>query len=388
MKNFIIRRFIKDYKNTKDPKVRQSYGSVAGIIGIISNSILCVFKIGAGIIFNSIAILADGINNLTDASSSLFTLIGFKLSNRKADEKHPYGHGRTEYLTGLVISVFVLLIGILLLKNSIEKTINPEELDYSIISIVVLVVAIGAKLWQSSFNISIGKLINSNALIATGTDSRNDVISTSAVLLSTLLGKFCNINVDGPIGIVVSAFIIYSGIGLIKETISPILGQAPDQELVNEIAKLVLEGKYVLGIHDLIVHDYGPGRLFASCHAEVDCAIDIFVIHDEIDNIEKLIGDKLNVLMTIHMDPVNPRDEEIIKLKEIINTIVESVDGVESFHDVRVVPGPTHTNVVFDVVMEYDCKYSDDEIVEEIKQELKKIDVKYNAVITVDKKFV
>ncbi len=387
MKNFIIKKFVKNSEDTKNPKVRENYGSVAGIVGIISNIILCIFKIGAGVIFNSIAILSDGINNLADASGSLITLIGFKLAGRKADKQHPYGHGRTEYLTGLVVSVMVLVIGVSLLRTSIEKTINPEPLEFSILTIVVLVVAIAIKLWQTSFNVSIGNIIDSESLRATAADSRNDVISTSAVLLSVIIGKFANINLDGPVGIIVALFIIWSGIGLIKETIAPILGQAPDAELVKSIEDIILSDEYSLGLHDLIIHDYGPGRLFASLHIEVDGEKDIFEIHDRIDNLEYKVYQELGILLTIHMDPVDTKDPVVYRAKEYLEEIVRDIEGVSNFHDVRAVSGPTHTNIVFDIVKEFDCKYSDDELQEMFQARMKEYDSKFITVMNIDHKY-
>lgn len=387
MKNFIIKKFVKNPDNTKDPKTRESYGSVAGIVGIISNIILCVFKIASGLIFSSIAILADGINNLADATGSLITLVGFKLAGKKPDKDHPYGHGRTEYLAGLVVSVMVLAIGLSLLKTSIEKTIHPEPLEFSILTIVVLVVAIAIKLWQTSFNVSIGKIIDSDALLATAADSRNDVISTSAVLLSVIIGKFANINLDGPVGIVVAAFILYSGIGLVKETIAPILGQAPDEELVKNLEKLVTSDPAILGIHDLIVHDYGPGRLFASLHVEVDGSADVFELHDTIDNLEVAALEQLHVLLTIHMDPVKVNDPVTNEAKAYLEEIKNEVEGLWNVHDVRVVTGPTHINVVCDIVADYDCKYSDEELKQIVGAKLKEKDPKMNAVLTVDHRF-
>ena len=387
MKNFIIKKFVKNVEDTKNPVVRERYGSVAGVVGIISNLILCAFKITTGVIFSSIAILADGINNLADASGSLITLIGFKLAGRKPDKDHPYGHGRTEYLTGLVVSVMVLVIGVSLLKTSIEKTINPEPLEFSILTIVVLVVAIAIKLWQTSFNVSIGKIINSDALLATAADSRNDVISTSAVLLSVIIGKFASINLDGPVGIIVALFIIWSGIGLVKETIAPILGQAPDPELVKGIEEIVTSDEYTLGIHDLIVHDYGPGRLFASLHIEVDGAKDIFEIHDRIDNLEYKVYQELGVMLSIHMDPVDTKDPNVFRAKEYLEELVRDTDGVINFHDVRVVSGPTHTNVVFDIVVDFDCKHKDEELQKIFYEGLKKYDKSFNAVMTIDHKY-
>ena len=387
MKDFIIKKFVKNYENTKDPQVRENYGSVAGIVGIISNLILCVFKIGTGLIFSSIAILSDGINNLADASGSLITLIGFKLSGRKPDKDHPYGHGRTEYLTGLIVSVMVLAIGITLLKTSIEKTLHPEPLEFSILTIVVLIAAIAIKLWQTSFNVSIGKIIESDALLATAADSRNDVISTSAVLLSVLIGKFAKINVDGPVGIIVALFILWSGIGLIKETIAPILGQAPDEKLVQDIENLIMSDDISLGLHDLIVHDYGPGRLFASLHIEVDGQRNVFEIHDRIDNLEVEVYKTLGVLLTIHMDPVDLNDPAVKKANEALEVLIEGIDGVINFHDVRAVSGPSHTNIVFDVVKEYECKLTDKEIRDYFFNGLKACDNKFIAVVQIDNKY-
>jgi len=387
MRDFIIKKFVKNSEDVKNPKVRESYGAVAGAVGIVSNLVLCIFKIATGLIFGSIAILADGINNLADASASFITLIGFKLASKKANKDHPYGHGRTEYLTGLVISVMVLAIGISLLKGSIEKTLHPETLEYSALTILVLIVAISIKLWQTSFNMGIGKIINSEALLATGADSRNDVISTSAVLLSVVIGKFTGFNLDGPVGIIVAAFIIWSGIGLVKETIAPILGQAPDEELVKEIERIVMEDDYSLGIHDLIVHDYGPGRLFASLHVEVDGHNDIFEIHDRIDNIEFRVNKELGVLLTIHMDPVNPKDPVIARAKGYLDKITREIPGVWNYHDLRAVSGPTHTNIVFDVVVDYECEYSDEKIKKLISESLKECDSKFIAVINVDHRY-
>ena len=387
MKNLLIKLFIKDPDNTRDPSVREKYGTLAGGVGIVSNLILCTFKILAGLIFGSIAVLADGINNLADASGSLITLIGFKLASRKPDKNHPYGHGRTEYLTGLVVSVMVLAIGLSLLKTSIEKTINPEPLEFSILTIVVLAVAIAIKLWQTSFNMSIGKIINSDALLATGADSRNDVISTSAVLLSVIIGKIFEINLDGPVGIIVAAFIIWSGIGLVKETIAPILGEAPDPELIKAIENIVMADDYSLGIHDVIVHDYGPGRLFASLHIEVDGHNDIFEIHDRIDNLEAKVCKELGVMLTIHMDPVNPKDPVVVRAKGYLEEIIRDLPGVANFHDVRAVSGSTHTNIVFDVLTEFDCPYTDEELQKILFDELQKRDPKFIAVVDIDKKY-
>ena len=387
MNKFLVRKFIKNYENTSDPKVRENYGSLAGAVGIASNLVLCIIKILTGIIFNSIAILADGINNLSDASASLITLIGFKLSGKAADKDHPYGHGRTEYLTGLIISVMVLVIGLSLLKSSVDKIIHPEALEFSFLTIFILIAAIAIKLWQASFNVSLGKAIDSDALMATAADSRNDVISTSAVLVSVILGKILDINFDGYTGVIVALFIIWSGIGLVKEALGPILGQAPDPKLIDAIKQNVLSHDKILGVHDLIVHDYGPGRLFASLHAEVNAKENIMEIHDLIDNIELEVYTNLRVLLTIHMDPLDVNDPLVQKVNEQLTEIIKDHPDILSFHDVRVVSGSTHINLVFDIVLDFKSKHNPKEIKELLQSELRKYDPKYNCVITVDRAY-
>ncbi len=388
MNKWIIKTFIKNSDDIKDSAVREKYGSVAGAVGIVSNLILCTFKILSGIIFGSISILADGINNLSDASASLITMLGFKLAAKKPDKDHPYGHGRTEYLTGLAISIMIIIIGVELLKSSIDKTVHPEAIEFSWLSVVVLAAAILIKLWQSGFNKSIGKLIDSDALIATAADSRNDVISTSAVLAATLISGFTGRNLDGPMGILVALFILWSGISLVRETIAPILGQPPDPEVVKEISDIITAHDCILGIHDLLVHDYGPGRLFASVHAEVDGSRDVFEIHDDIDNIEVEVMDKTGILLTIHMDPVAVGDPLVELVKEQLNEVVSGIDGVQNFHDVRVVSGPTHINVVFDIVKDHSCPYDDVQLKQMIFDKMRAYDPKYVTVITVDSSFV
>lgn len=385
MKNLLIKLFIKDPDNTRDPAVRESYGSLAGTVGIVSNLILCSFKIITGVIFGSIAVLADGINNLSDAASSLITLLGFKIAGKPADKDHPYGHGRSEYMAGLVVSVMVEAIGISLLKSSIEKTLHPEPVDFSTLTIAVLVVAILIKLWQTGFNVSIGKLISSDALLATAADSRNDVISTSAVLLSTVIGKFTGYNPDGPVGILVALFIIRAGWELLKEGISPIIGQAPDPQIVAELRREITKHPCCLGVHDLIIHDYGPGRMFASVHVEVDADKDIMATHDEVDNIETEVYEKMGIILTCHMDPLLLNDPLTETVKSQIKEIMESIPDILSFHDVRVVPGPTHINVVFDVVLAFDSKMTPHDCKVKLAEELVKFNPLYKTVVTVDR---
>ena len=384
MGKLLIRIFVKDHENTDDPRVRERYGKFAGVVGIVSNLILCIMKILIGLVSRSIAIIADGINNLADASSSIITLVGFKLASQPEDEDHPYGHARIEYLTGLFISIVIIVIGLQLLRTSIDKILHPDPLEFSCLTIIILVAAILIKLWQSLFNRSIGRKIRSVTLIATAADSRNDVISTSAVLISVIVGKFTGIQIDGYMGCLVALFIIWSGIQLVRETTSPLLGEAPDQELVDSIAEIVKKEPGVLGIHDLMVHNYGPGKIFASMHIEVDADGDLMESHDMIDNIEKRIKDELHVEFVVHMDPVKTDDPLITKMKKIIADALLPLDGVDNIHDFRIVPGPTHTNIIFDVVLVADCSLSEKEITGIAAEAARSVDNDFYVVITFD----
>ena len=384
MGNFLFKRFIKDYENIKDPKVRDSYGKLAGIVGIISNAILCTMKILIGLVSGSIAIVADGINNLADASSSVVTLVGFKLAAMPEDEEHPYGHARIEYLAGMAVSVMILLVGFELGKSSVDKILNPSPLEFSWTVVLVLLVAIAIKIWQAIFNISAGRKINSLALIATGTDSRNDVISTCVVLFGVLIGHFFNVQVDGYFGLLVAAFILWSGVGLIKETISPLLGEAPDPELVNQIEELAKSYDGILDIHDLVVHNYGPGKIFASIHLEVDAAVNVLISHELVDTVEHEIAEKLGIHITAHMDPIDlttPYREEVLK---IIKDTIAQMEGVLSLHDLRMVPGPNYTNVIFDIVINSQCKLSREEIKASIDAALHAVHPNFFTVIDFD----
>ena len=384
MGKLLIRIFVKDHENTDDPRVRERYGKFAGVVGIVSNLILCIMKILIGLESRSIAIIADGINNLADASSSIITLLGFKLASQPEDEDHPYGHARIEYLTGLFISIVIIVIGLQLLRTSIDKILHPDPLEFSCLTIIILVAAILIKLWQSLFNRSIGRKIRSVTLMATAADSRNDVISTSAVLISVIVGKFTGIQIDGYMGSLVALFIIWSGIQLVRETTSPLLGEAPDQELVDSIAEIVKKEPGVLGIHDLMVHNYGPGKIFASMHIEVDADGDLMESHDMIDNIEKRIKDELHVEFVVHMDPVKTDDPLITKMKKIIADALLPLDGVDNIHDFRIVPGPTHTNIIFDVVLAADCSLSEKEITGIAAEAARSVDNDFYVVITFD----
>ncbi|MDD5796263.1 MAG: cation diffusion facilitator family transporter, partial [Oscillospiraceae bacterium] len=353
MINFLIKKFIKDYKNTQDTKVRNAYGKFAGIVGIICNAVLFSLKITAGTLFGSVSITADAVNNLSDASSSVISLAGFKLSEKPADEDHPYGHGRYEYLSGLIVAVLIMVIGVELFKSSLEKVINPSPVDFSWISVCILTFSILLKLWMAFFNYGLGKKIKSATLTATGADSRNDVITTTAVLAAALISYFSGFELDGWMGIFVSLFILYSGIGIVKDTLDPLLGKAPDKEFVENIKNKILSYPGVLGTHDLLVHDYGPGRQFASVHVEMAAEEDVIESHDVLDNIER---DFLNegLHMIVHFDPIVTSDSKVSNLRKWLSKQVAGIDENLTIHDLRVVPGVTHTNVIFDCVVPFD----------------------------------
>lgn len=389
---FIRKLLIKEYQDTKNPKVRFRYGLVAGIFGIISNALLCVFKLIVGIIGNSITIVADAINNLSDAGSSVVTLVGFKLSATPPDNDHPFGHARYEYITSLLVSVTVLFIGILLLKSSIEKCITPEAVSVNVYTYVVLGAAIAMKLVQMLIYLDFSKAINSGALKASAADSRNDVLATVAVLISTIVIDVAGdkispkVSVDGIMGIAVSAFIIVSSILLVKESISPILGEKPPKELVDKITAKILSYEGVIGVHDLVVHSYGENHCFVVAHVEVPQDVEITKSHDVIDNIEHDFWNEMHVRITIHMDPVDTKNEKLAELKLRAQNALANLDEGLSLHDFRIVSGQTHTNMLFDVVIPYDSKLSLDDVKNAMKREFANDPVKYFFVIDVDRK--
>lgn len=389
---FIRKLFIKDYQDTQNPKVRFRYGLVAGIFGIISNALLCVFKLIVGVVGNSITIIADAINNLSDAGSSVVTLVGFKLSTTPPDNDHPFGHARYEYITSLLVSVTVLFIGILLLKSSIEKCITPEEVSVSVYTYIVLGVAIAMKLVQMLIYLDFSKAINSGALKASAADSRNDVLATVAVLISTIVIDVAGdkispkVSVDGIMGIAVSAFIIVSSILLIKEAMSPILGEKPPKELVDKITAKILSYDGVIGVHDLVVHSYGENHCFVVAHVEVPADVDITKSHDVIDNIEHDFWNEMHVRITIHMDPVDTKNKQLAVLKLRAQNAIANLDENLSLHDFRLVSGQTHTNMLFDVVIPYGSKITLDDVKDALKKEFGNDPVKYFFVIDMDRK--
>ncbi|MGN0173588.1 MAG: cation diffusion facilitator family transporter [Acutalibacteraceae bacterium] len=389
MTDFLLKKFVKNYQDTKNLEVREKYGSFAGVVGIIVNTILFTAKFFAAIVSGfAISVIADALNNLFDAGSSIVTFVGFKLANKDEDEDHPFGHGRIEYIAGLIVSFIIIMVGFELIKESVSKIFTPSENDYSIISVIIMAAAILIKIWLGLFNRNLSKRINSATLKATASDSFCDVAATSAVLIGLIVGFFFNINIEGYTGTIVAAFIIYTGITAARDTLSPLLGEAPDKEYVENIEKTVLAHDEVIGIHDLIIHDYGPGRKIVSLHAEVSSEGNILEIHDAIDLIEMELKSKFHCVATIHMDPINLNCKISNELKQKLRDVLKSIDETLSFHDFRIVSGPTHTNLIFDVVMPFKFKLSAEELKNEIKNKVSEIDENYFCVINVDKKYI
>ena len=377
--------FIKDKDQYQNPNTRSAYGKLCGGFGIFLNICLFVGKLIAGLLSNSIAIIADAVNNLSDAASSAITLIGFKISEQKPDKDHPYGHGRVEYISGLLISIAIVFMGFELIKSSIEKIIHPQEMACDMITVAILVASILVKIYMFSYNRSIGKKIESVVMSATATDSLSDTIATFVVLLSTLIYQFTGLNIDAYCGVLVGLFILYSGCNAAKETISPLLGQPPKPEFVDQIKDLVMSHEEILGIHDMIVHDYGPGRIMASLHAEVDSKGNIMEIHDLIDRIENEIQEQCNCQAVIHMDPILVNDPYTDELKEKVRKMIDELDPNIHFHDFRVVKGPTHTNIIFDILLPFDYQYKDEYVVDFIRNKLSALEGNFNGVINIDK---
>lgn len=384
MTNILLRLFIKNCEDTQNPAVRSSIGKLAGLTGIVCNCLLTVLKLVIGLLVGSMAIIADGVNNLSDAASSLTTLLGFRMAQRPADKQHPYGHARYEYLSGLAVAALILLIGAELVKSSIAKIIKPEPIDISAATIALLAASVAVKLWMSGFYKTLGKKINSTALYATSVDSRNDVISTCAVLLGCLVNYLFGLNIDGYVGLAVAIFILYSSVGIAKDTISPLLGQQADDELVDKITELVLSHEKVLGVHDLLVHDYGPGRCYASAHVELSADEDPMACHDIIDDIECDVLEKMNVHFVIHYDPVVQNDAEQNEMRRTVGEIVRELNPAFSIHDFRIVRGSAQSKLVFDLGVPYSMIEKKKEIKERIDAALNERGKKYITIIRFD----
>lgn len=387
MHTILVKQFIKDYENTGDLKVREAYGTLGSITGIIVNIILAIAKYFAGIISGSISVTADAINNLSDAGSSIISLIGVKLSAKPADKGHPYGHGRVEYISALAVSFVVLLMGIELFKSSVDKIINPVPVKFNILSLVILAVSILAKLWLGFFNKKLGEKINSAPMMAVMKDSFSDCLATGVALASIIVSAFSDISIDGYLGVIVAGFIFLAGFNILRETMADLLGKPADKEFTEMVEKKILSYDKIVGVHDMIIHDYGPGRKFASAHAEVSSLEDIMEIHDIIDLAERDIMNEFGLIISIHTDPIVTDDERINSLKDMTNKIVKEISDEMSIHDFRVVDGPTHTNLIFDLIIPHKFHLSNEEIRKTIEDKLSKIDERYFVVITIEHAF-
>ena len=391
MTKLLVRLFIKNSEDVNDSAVRLKYGTLGGAVGIVCNLFLCALKITVGIITASISIVADGLNNLSDMGSSIITMIGFKMAGKPADSDHPFGHGRMEYMSAFIVSMLILLVGAELLKSSVTALATGESAPaYSVWALIILAVSVLVKLWMCLFNRRLGKKIDSEALIATAQDSLNDMVATSVILLSVGISMLVTLpfNLDAVMGILVALFILYSGLVSAKDTLNEILGTPPDKKLIKEIEDTILSFKEFKGIHDLIVHNYGPGRQFASVHVEVPQDSDIVKCHEQIDLCEKLVDEKLNISLVIHMDPIDVNNEAVTKAKKGIIDAVKEIDENMSVHDFRMTPaGETRTNLIFDVVVPSAVKISHEELNEIISEKAKKINPTYCCVITFDNDF-
>lgn len=388
MGELILKLFVEN-KDLPELKKRERYGIVSGIVGIICNIILSVSKFFIGVLSNSVSIMADGINNLSDASSNIVTILGTKLANKPVDAEHPFGHGRMEYISALVVAFLIFLMGFELGKSSIEKIINPQEVTFSIVSLVVLILSIVVKLWLAGFNGKIFKKTNNVNAKAVKQDSLNDCLATSAAIVALLISSFTDfIYADGIIGLIVAFVVILAGVGILNDIVGNLLGKAPDPELVKSIEELMLKEKWIYGVHDLIIHDYGPGRIIASAHAEVPCDADILEVHEVIDRVEKEINSKLKIVMCIHMDPIAVNDENINRYKKIISEVIEEYDKDFKFHDFRIVEGKNQTNVIFDLVIPHKYEKANDVILKELRAKVKEKKKEINLVVTIEHSYV
>jgi cation diffusion facilitator family transporter len=386
----LVKKFVKNSENVRNEKVRTKYGLLGGIVGIIVNIILFAVKFVVGLMANSIAVTADAFNNLSDSASSLITIIGFKLSNKPADEEHPFGHGRLEYISALIVAFMVMMVGFQFVKSSFDRILHPTPVTFEIITFSLIILSILAKIWLSRFNSYIGKSIDSAALKASSFDALGDVITSSCVALSLLISRWTTFPIDGYIGIIVALLILYSGFKLVKDTLNPLLGEAPDTELVNSIKHSVMSYDHITGVHDLIIHNYGPGKCMASIHAEVPADINIVEIHEIIDRAEKEISDRLDIYLVIHMDPINIDDEDVHKTQAQLMKVLKDFPVIKSIHDFRMVGEGEHKNLIFDVVVDSSQKLSHEDeslLKQDICTGVKKSYSHYNCIITIDKDF-
>ena len=381
--DFLVRRFIKNYQDTKDANVRTSVGKLSGIVGILNNLFLFVIKFLIGTIVHSVSIQADGVNNLTDAGSNIISILSFHLSNKPADKDHPFGHERTETIASLFVGILILVLGFETAKESISKVIHPGSIDFRLASVIILLVSIIVKFWMYTYNKKLSKTYDSSLLEATALDSISDVCGTTAVLVSTLLSPVLHFNLDGYMGIVVSGIILYGAYGLLRDMINSLIGEAPDPELVHNIVDMIMAHPAILGVHDMMLHNYGPNKIFASAHVEVDSSKDIFETHDHIDNIEREVKENMNIDLVLHMDPVKVNDPETELYRAKVVEAIHQIDPKWGFHDFRIVSGPTHVNLVFDLVIPFEEKYTQEEIEEMLLKHIES-DKKIYLVLTID----
>lgn len=381
--NFLVRRFIKNYQDTKDANVRTNVGKLSGIVGIFSNLFLFVIKFMIGTIVHSVSIQADGVNNLTDAGSNIISILSFHLANKPADKDHPFGHERTETIASLFVGILILVLGFETAKESISKVIHPGSIDFRIASVIILLISIIVKFWMYAYNKKLSKTYDSSLLEATALDSISDVCGTTAVLVSTLLSPVLHFNLDGYMGIVVSGIILYGAYGLLRDMINSLIGEAPDPELVHNIVDRIMAHPAILGVHDMMLHNYGPNKIFASAHVEVDSSKDIFETHDHIDNIEREVKENMNIDLVLHMDPVKVNDPETELYRAKVVKAIHQIDPKWGFHDFRIVSGPTHVNLVFDLVIPFEEKYSQEEIEDMLLKHIQS-DKKIYFVLTIE----
>ena len=381
--DFLVRRFIKNYQNTKDANVRTSVGKLSGIVGILNNLFLFVIKFVIGTIVHSVSIQADGVNNLTDAGSNIISILSFHFANKPADKDHPFGHERTETIASLFVGILILVLGFETAKESISKVIHPGSIDFRIVSVIILLISIIVKFWMYAYNKKFSKTYDSSLLEATALDSISDVCGTTAVLVSTLLSPVLHFNLDGYMGIVVSGIIIYGAYGLLRDMINSLIGEAPDPELVHNIVDMIMAHPAILGVHDMMIHNYGPNKIFASAHVEVDSSKDIFETHDHIDNIEREVKENMNIDLVLHMDPVKVNDPETELYRAKVVEAIHQIDPKWGFHDFRIVSGPTHVNLVFDLVIPFEEKYTQEEIEAMLLKHIQS-DKKIYLVLTID----
>ena len=385
MIKFLIKKFVVNSENVLDKKVRERYGILSGILGIICNLFLFVLKLIIGIIMNSIAIISDAFNNLSDMASSIVTIISSKMSNRLPDKEHPYGHGRIEYISTMIVSFMIILVGIELLKTSIDKIINPEILQFSWALLIILSSSVLVKVWMYSYNKYIGEKIDSSVLKTTSVDSLNDCISTAAVIISVFIGRYIPLPVDGVMGVLVSILIIYAGINVAKEIIGRLIGEPPSKELINQVTEFVMKEDNIVGVHDFMAHDYGPGAIIASLHAEVPDDINIVKIHEIIDDLEKNVFEKFGVMLVIHMDPISLNCEKTNIIRDMVKNIVNEINAEFSIHDFRMVDGENHINLIFDLVVPIEMKPSErKEVLRILEEKIKAKDKRYNIVVQID----